>query len=149
MPNACPEVICKNNLEPSLATNRSISEKIFKQQFFTWHNYFHFHSNIDGEYIKNRVGSLLPSSSYFSLYECKSWLSLHRYARATPEWFECRNLLEGHGWQSCAAYGELPITDTVLPAMPWNREFSCLSLKDGLVIPQSKQPACIFMLLLK
>jgi hypothetical protein len=66
-------------------------------------------SIIAGEHIKNQVGSLLPSSSYFSLNECKSWLSSHRYARATPEWFECRNLLVGDGWQSSALYAELGI----------------------------------------
>ena len=55
-----------------------------------------------GEHIKNQVGSLPPSSSYSSLYECKSWLSLHRYVRVTLEWFEYRNLLEEDDSQSYA-----------------------------------------------
>jgi hypothetical protein len=43
------------------------------------------HNNIAGEHIKNQVGFLLPSSSCFSLYACKSWLSLHLSGPSTPE----------------------------------------------------------------
>ncbi len=63
----------------------------------SWRNYFH--SSIADEHIKNQVGSLLPSSSYFSPYECKSSLSLHLNGPSTPEWFEYHSLLVEDGWQ--------------------------------------------------